>query len=87
MTSIYIIYYAGIKPTLSKQQQRLICLNEVIIMMNNYHLFCFTWFTDINIQYSIGASITYIILAIIAINFAVMSYNVVTRCRVFIKKR
>lgn len=50
-------------------------------MIANYHLFCFTFWLEPGISFKMGYSLTIVVLAIIAANFAVMGVNVVRRCR------
>jgi len=46
---MYIIYYAGVRPNGNSNEQRLIELNEVFVMMTNYHMLCFTDFVKVKI--------------------------------------
>lgn len=79
MSVMYIIYYSGIRPNGNSTDQRLIEMNEVFIMLTNYHILCFTDFTDIKVQFTVGASLINFVMFLMTINFMVMAYNVILK--------
>lgn len=74
-----MIYYSGIRPTSISMDQKLIEMNEVFIMVTNYHMICFTDFTDIEIQFGLGNSLINFVMLMMTINFMKMA------CKVAIK--
>lgn len=87
LSTIFMIYYAGIRPTTSTKDRRLIELNEVFIMITNYHLMCFTDFTNVEIQFALGTSLIYFVMLLMMVNFTVMAWNIIVRVVDMITKK
>ena len=73
------MYYAGIRPVATRQQQKLVTVNEVMIMFTNYHLICLTEFVDIKLHWDVAKSLKYTVMSTMALNFLVMFYNITKR--------
>jgi len=44
LTSLYILFYSGVRPHTDPKRVKIEIFNEVMIMMMNYHMVCFSKF-------------------------------------------
>lgn len=82
----YIINY---KPMSSAMLNRIEIFNEYFMMATGYFMLHFTsWIPDIKFQYQIGKVFTYLVIAILAINFALIALEMVKELRkVYLKSK
>jgi len=75
-TSIYIIFYAGIKPHNSRGRSRIEIFNECMIMIGCYHLICFSEFNLSSLtQYQTGYSYVAVFAIVLLVNLGVMVFK------------
>jgi hypothetical protein len=77
LTSFYIMYYCGTKPHLTGQRVKIEVFNEVIIMLMNYHMVCFSEFNlPIEMHFHVGNSMVAWVVVMVTVNLSAMSYRI-----------
>lgn len=75
----YIINY---RPMNSGMLNKIEIFNEYFIMATGYFMLHFTdWISDINFMYQIGKVFTYVVIAIICINFSLIAFEMFKELR------
>jgi hypothetical protein len=73
-SSLYVMYYAGTKPHAEKERVNIEIFNEIMIMMINYHMVCFSEFNlDLMAQFNMGYSFVVCILVVVFGNIMVLA--------------
>ena len=82
LTSIYIVYYAWIRPHLTRQRVGVEVFNEVMTMVIHYHMVCFSEFNTTTMgQFYMGYSFVGCILLVVICNLMLLGYNQVLNFR------
>lgn len=69
LTSLYIMFYVGVRPHYFQTRIYIEVFNELMILVACYHLICFSEFNlDIRAQYYAGFSYIGVILIVIIVN-------------------
>lgn len=62
------------RPLKDNRTMNINIINEICVMIINYHLFLLTDFTDIEVKASIGNSVIYVTSSAIVVNFALIIF-------------
>jgi hypothetical protein len=74
------MYYSGTRPHLTGQRVKIEVFNELIIMIMNYHMVCFSEFNlFIDMHFHVGSSMVIWILIMVAVNLLAMAYRIYER--------
>lgn len=78
LSSLYIIWYAAVRPHIWNRRFRMEIFNECMIMLFNYHMILFTDFCyDNKVQYLTGGSYQASILLLVFVNISMIITKVV----------
>ena len=79
-SSIYLNYYSGTRPHLDKGRVKIEIFNEIMIMLMNYHMACFSEFNlSIEMQFLMGYSFIACIAIMVVVNLSAMGYRQVIK--------
>lgn len=74
MTSLYVVYYASTRPHMDRHRAFIETFNEVMIMIMNYHMVCFSNFNPhMEAQFAMGYSFIACIILVVVINIGAMA--------------
>jgi hypothetical protein len=71
----YLIFYSFAQPYISKNRVTMEILTEYLVLVLSYHMFLFTDFTDMEVNYALGLSFVFNLVVMLAINMFNMFKN------------
>lgn len=82
MTSLYLIYFASQRPHKDRHRAQIETFNEVMIMITNYHMVCFSNFNpEMEAQFAMGYSFITCILLVVIVNILAMAKETISNIK------